>query len=525
MSRPSAVLAAVLALQPLVDAAAQSPSCLHWFGTDADPNQAVGTLLAHDDGSGPRLFAGGLFTEIGGVAAARVAAFDGSAWQPLGQGIGGSSLLTGVRAMTEVDLGGGAVLVVGGAFDSAGGAPATCVAAWDGTSWSALGGGVGDPAAGTVLALCAFDDGSGEALYVGGTFSTASGVPVSNVARFDGTTWSDVGGGVRNGVFATQVNDLAVFDDGNGPALYAAGSFTLAGSSQVVAVAKWDGSAWSSVGGISGGIARTLAVFDGGGDALYAGGAFTTSNGVQVGGVGRFDGTTWSSLGTGFGIGVRDLLAFDDGSGSALYVGGDFDVVAGAEPVHFLARWDGADWRSVGAYLDGAVDALAVFDDGSGDALYASGPFGTSAANAGRLVGYGLRTCPEYAVVAGCGPHAVAWTAPFPTGASIGTTVSPTLALPATPSGFVATFYGARGLDVDGCGVVASGLGEVLFGASPTPQLLDVRQAAAGVANVPVAVPPVASIVGVRVLLQSVVVDPTTFEASTSDGLLLTVQP
>ena len=47
----------------------------------------VWTLGVHDDGSGPGLYAGGIFTEIAGEPVNRVARLDPSGWSPLGTGV------------------------------------------------------------------------------------------------------------------------------------------------------------------------------------------------------------------------------------------------------------------------------------------------------------------------------------------------------------------------------------------------------------------------------------------------------
>ena len=86
----------------------------------------------------------------------------------LGSGMGGS-----VSALSVFDDGSGPALYAGGSFLAAGGVPASSIARWNGTAWSALGSGTG----GTVLALVGFDDGGdGDAdLYVGGSFSSNPG--------------------------------------------------------------------------------------------------------------------------------------------------------------------------------------------------------------------------------------------------------------------------------------------------------------------------------------------------------------
>jgi hypothetical protein len=62
----------------------------------------------------------------------------------------------------------------------------------------------------------------GAELYLAGTCTAG---PCSDaLARWDGTTLRKVGSGVNG-----QITALAVFDDGTGPLLYVAGSFSAAG--------------------------------------------------------------------------------------------------------------------------------------------------------------------------------------------------------------------------------------------------------------------------------------------------------
>ena len=178
-----------------------------------------------DDGSGPALYAAGDFTTAGGVAANRIAKWDGSSWSPLGSGMDYYA-----RELTVFDDGSGPALYAGGRFGTAGGVDAKNIAKWDGTSWSPVGSGTDD----RVYALTVFDDGSGQALYAGGSFTPAGGTPASRIARWDGTSWSPLGSGMNMWVEA-----LTVFHDGSGPALYAGGFFTTAGGNTSIYMARW----------------------------------------------------------------------------------------------------------------------------------------------------------------------------------------------------------------------------------------------------------------------------------------------
>jgi hypothetical protein len=391
-------------------------------GTDA----RVRALAGFDDGSGPALYAGGDFTSAGGSDVGYVARWQGGAWSTIGSfpdlGVGAP-----VHVLAVVDDGSGASLLAGGDFVSTGLEPADHVARWTGVTWEGLtpdgsgphgpvlalasfGNGSGDPwlvAGGrfakagddvvvddvarygdgawsalgrgvdsSILALAAWDDGGGTALYAGGWLETAGEVPLANIGRWDGDGWSPLGEGIDPDGPAVQA--LAVWDDGNGEALYAGGGFDVAGGQSAHGVARWDGDAWSALGtGIEHHVYSLATWDDGTGPALYAAGLFDEAGGVPANNIARWDGVAWSPLGAGTSQSVYVLATYDDGQGEALYAAGTFQQ-AGGSPAKFVARWDGSGWSPLGAGLDGQVDALAVYDDGGGPALYAGGWFATA---------------------------------------------------------------------------------------------------------------------------------------------------
>ena len=116
----------------------------------------------------------------------------------------------------------GGITPEGGTFTSIGGAPASRVAVWNGTAWSALGGGVGN----RVFDLKRY---RGE-LFATGEFTTAEGSPAAYVARWNGTAWSAMGSGLNARGFA-----LAVYRD----TLFVGGDFTQAGGRYAVGVSSW----------------------------------------------------------------------------------------------------------------------------------------------------------------------------------------------------------------------------------------------------------------------------------------------
>jgi trimeric autotransporter adhesin len=219
----------------------------------------------------------------------------------------------------------------------------------------------------SVTSALEFDDGTGPALFLGGTFQKVGTLPASHVARWDGTAWTTLGSGLYG-----VCHDLEVFDDGSGPALYAAGEFTLAGGAPANRVAKWDGAAWHPLGiGVSGSFpsSSTCAIFEmevfddgsGSGPALYVTGNFTSAGGSPASGVARWNGTSWSPLGIGIGNSGLAIRAYDDGSGPALFFGGTFSTAGGVAAVG-IAKYQAGVWSGYGTNVTrGVVYALEVF--------------------------------------------------------------------------------------------------------------------------------------------------------------------
>jgi RHS repeat-associated protein len=337
------------------------------------PYARVLATAVFDDGTGPALYVGGTFSIAGGVAAANVARWNGRAWSAVGAGFSST-----VRTLAVFDDGRGAALYAGGDFASSGGVAVHQMAKWTGGVWSSLGGGV----TGRVNALAVHNDGSGSALYAGGTFDTAGGGAASRIARWNGTAWSAPGSvaGADDTVFALQ--------SWNG-ALYVGGNFNHMGGVTARSLAVWNGTAWAGVGPGTDRTVYALAVWT---NALYIGGSFVNAGTLlaPVNGIVRFDGTSWSALAGGLSPtpyvggtdpeGVEALAVFDDGSGAKLYATGDF-LAGGTDPFRHVARWDGVTWSALGQGFDnqglgGAV--LAVFNDGAGSALYAGGGLATA---------------------------------------------------------------------------------------------------------------------------------------------------
>lgn len=267
---------------------------------------------------GTDLIAGGTFTNIGGVLSKNIAKWNGLIWSPIGAGLD----YTGVTTVSTLTFYNGD-LYAGGVFNSSGAATVNNIARWDGTNWQPLTTGTN----GRVLSLCVY----GTDLYVGGTFTDAGGVAVNNIAKWDGTNWSDVGGGVSY----TGVTTVATLKEFNGD-LYAGGTFTTAGASPVKHIAKWDGTTWSDVGSGAGSYTgvTTVATFTTFNNELVVGGTFDTLGFMPASYIGKWDGSAWTTLGSGTNNSVLALTTLHD----TLYAGGMFPV-AGGNATPFIAKW------------------------------------------------------------------------------------------------------------------------------------------------------------------------------------------
>ncbi|MBK8068182.1 MAG: hypothetical protein IPK27_11320 [Rhodanobacteraceae bacterium] len=260
------------------------------------------------------------------------------------------------------------LVYLGGDFSACEDVLASNVAAYDPRTrqFLALGSGtangVSAGAFGGVYALAL----QGSDLIVGGSFTAAGGAPADSIARWNGSAWSTLGNGEVQGV-AGLVYDLAV----NGADLYAGGLFSSAGGVPAASIARWDGSAWTALGGGVGGrddaSVYALQWTDG---ALFVGGLFTQAGGAPASNIARWSGSAWSALGAGTDGPVNTLAAF----GNEIYAGGQF-ANAGGQAANALARWNGTAWRVVGTAaahgVSGGVLQLLV----SGSELYVAGFF------------------------------------------------------------------------------------------------------------------------------------------------------
>jgi trimeric autotransporter adhesin len=324
----------------------------------------------------------GQFTTAGGAPANRIARWNGSIWQPLGQGLdgvvytlavyngeliaGGSFSASAGVPMPYVARWNGSVwqslpngpdanvgalcihnglLIAGGGFTSVGGQPAGRVASWDGTTWQPLGAGAGGISPGGVGELVSWNG----KIIAGGWFATAGGIPAQGIASWDGSTWSPVGSGALGPYPFDSVDALGVF----GGDLIAGGFFTTIGGVAVEYLARWDGAAWHPFGtGLIG--TNAFAIHAG---ELFAAG-FVGAPTVAADGVARWNGSSWQGLSPGLNTPVFSLTtAFGE-----LIVAVRISTVTGSAVPTAVHRWDGASWTQLGTGMDDQVNAMTMYN-------------------------------------------------------------------------------------------------------------------------------------------------------------------
>lgn len=285
----------------------------------ACPAGSVAAAQVFDpDGSGPSadmLVVGGLFSVARSHDVA-VAAYDGSEWRSLAAPVTGSCTALG-------SFGGRLIVAVSRSSTS------SAILAFDGTTWQTIG-----ALRGVAQAMTVFD----RTLVLGGVFSHVDGLPASNVAAWDGTAWSALGVGA--GGVSGRVRALAVFTEG----LYVGGDITSAGGVPVGNLAVWNGTAWAASAACNSSV-RALAVFAGtsvSNSFLFVGGNFNTVGPLAARGVARFNSLTgWSAMGSGIPSGCSSLFLRATGSFT-------FDLNAGSGGTASVVRWSGSAWNPVG---------------------------------------------------------------------------------------------------------------------------------------------------------------------------------
>jgi hypothetical protein len=274
------------------------------------------------------IYIGAVGKELSGVPVRGGAKWNGSSWSTIGNpGLFYSPYTTpDLLGSFEKD----SILYCVGIFLSADGDTCNSVASWDGTQWKGLAF-LPDPGWGSpLLKRIAFYK---DQWYVTGNNHTIlDGVYNDDIARYDGTAWQSVGGGMIGG--DSFIEDMVVYKD----ELYICGHFAKNAGNKGNKIMRWDGNQWKDVGGglcSPYDIATDMMVYQ---DKLYVVGIFNcVGNGLPASDIAVWDGEKWCSFGNSI---FDNKLNCTETYKDEIYVGGGFTIING-QPSRFFAKYIG----------------------------------------------------------------------------------------------------------------------------------------------------------------------------------------
>ncbi len=355
-----------------------------WKAMGTGANASVFAIVKAPDGS---IYIGGTFTSVGGVAnTAHIAKWDGSAWSSVGGGLSDTVYALAVGADGSI--------YAGGLFLNAGGvAAADYIAKWNGSAWTALGSGTG----GTVYAILASRSGN---VYAGGSFTNLTDANGDFISKWNGSAWSSLGTGISGGSMLPSVQCLAEDTSGN---IYAGGDFTLAGGVSVHNIAKWDGSAWSTLGiGLYGGatdIVRCLAFMTD--SSLVAGGDFPKPGLSNYMNIARWNGASWESLVDQINSDVYSITRLSDGS---LWIGGSFDKINNVSMPYGAAVYKNGAWTPNDINVNDTSGIILSSVETSAGIIYIGGGWAGSTATSATVTAQTVGGAAVYPCLTFTGP-------------------------------------------------------------------------------------------------------------------------
>jgi hypothetical protein len=172
-----------------------------WESVGAGVNAKVSALAVDDDGN---IYAGGIFTDAGGVPVNNIAMWNGTSWSTLGEGTNGDVL--------DLKFYDGNLYVAGSFTKVGGNIRSQGIAKWDGTSWHPMGEGI--ERAGATPSVYGISISQNGKIFIGGYFDLrfSDDAKINHVAVFENDDWQPLGHGLGN---STTQGINAVYAYGN----------------------------------------------------------------------------------------------------------------------------------------------------------------------------------------------------------------------------------------------------------------------------------------------------------------------
>lgn len=248
-----------------------------------------------------------------GLVAPQFVAWDGSSWRILAPS-GMSSVAFDVLRVTGLANGDLVAYVT---------TPSYVIGRWNGSAWSPL----ATTIDGTVRHMLGLANGD---LVISGSFTQVDGVPANGMARWSAGQWSPMGAGLAafGGASFSSIVSIGEFVETPGGDLYALGASN--GTTANRWSGKWTGSGWQMLPGTIGG-GKGIGLPNGDLIVLDVGG-LPGNPIVLMGGIARWDGSAWSTLGSGLSSSPHCIALLPDGE---LAVGGAFTMAGGLGSAHF----------------------------------------------------------------------------------------------------------------------------------------------------------------------------------------------
>jgi len=227
-------------------------------------------------------------------------------------------------------------------------------------------------------------------LYVGGEFNKLQGIHTQGIARWNGVKWDSLGAGIDRLIMYDTSNWYPPHTYAMVPyhnKLYVGGESSSLGYINAPGIGTWDGTAWDSIkiqpfvdrDNISTGTVFALTVIN---NKLYMGGDFDTVAGERCIGIACWNDTNWSSLNFPGGFSFHGINAICEYQGS-MYVAGHFAGYNGG--VGEIMRYDNLGWHSVDTGIKGISDWINSMVVYNGE-LYVGGYFYQSDGNVGNCI-------------------------------------------------------------------------------------------------------------------------------------------